>query len=197
MRRVPVVAAFAVALATVASGANAREIDPNTLEISGATNGLFRSMNESYSFDPNDTDSTIVDARTSLRYYVARNLGVGIYWAHSRSKFREASQPTVEYTSNVIGPMAAYHLSLSHSSNLYLAGYVGRFSDEATADGFTVYDYAGFGWGAGGGVLQFLSHDIALSFALQYSKAELDETVLNATINQTAIDATIGLSAYF
>lgn len=180
----------AISLLCLSTAGYARDLNKGTIEIGGGLN--LSMISEEYKAqdaeDPLEIDSRNFAA--NVLYYVAPNIGLGINWNYQseEAKFGDSEWET---TTSMIGPVAAYNISLGSNTSLKLVGSVVRASEE---NGDSTLE--GFGWTLGGQFHYFLNDFVSLNGSLKYVSISLEDDDSNNELDNTSFRAGVGLSIY-
>lgn len=188
-----VLSAAAVSLLCLSSAGHARDLSRGTVEIGGDLDLSTMSIDNK----PEWGDSFKSDTKhlsTDLVYYVADNFGMGLQWNYVRTEL-DIFGDTLESTTNMIGPTAAYNISLNDDTSLKLLG--GIFitsSEESDSSGTESGD--GNGWHVGGQLNYFLNDAVAINGLLSYFSLSLKDDATFTNFDSDGWGLGIGLSVY-
>lgn len=180
----------AISLLCLSTAGYTRDLNKGTIEIGG---GLNLSM-ISEEYKAQDAEDTMeIDSRNfaaDVLYYIAPNIGLGINWNYVSAEAK-AGDSEWETTTSMIGPAAAYNISLSGNTSLKLGGSLvmaSRETEESSIDGF--------GWTLGGQYTYFLNDFVSLNGSLEYVSLSLEDDDSNNEFDNTSFRAGVGLSIY-
>lgn len=187
--------AVAIGLLCLSTAGNARNLDQGTVEIGGGLGLNIISIDvKQEGASKEDFDSTALSA--NALYYVAQNIGVGIAWDYSTSETRRGVYYKYEETSNSIGPMAAYNISLNEKTSLKLGGTLVKLTSESKETGYVTSTTDGYGWSLGGQLSYFLNDFVSLDGGLYYVSLSRENNKTKTSIDTTGFSTGIGLSVY-
>lgn len=189
-----ILGASIIGLTCLSATAFSRDLAQGTIEIGGGLDlSLGSSEMDITGSDTIDTDTTTLSA--SGLYYVAPNIGVGLTWDYDSTEVGEAGYKSEE-SSNFIGPVASYNLSLNDKTSLRFLGALGLASIEMedSFSGTTTID--GFGWAVGAQLSYFLTDSVSIDGYLSYMSLSLEEDESKTDVDSTSFGPGVGLTVY-
>lgn len=183
-----------IGLLSLSTTGHARDLNQGTIEIGGDLDLSMVSLEvKPEGGDKVETDTTTLSA--SALYYVVQNVGVGITWDYMSDEAKVAGDKA-ETTTNMIGPTAAYNISLNDKTSLKVLGAVVMSSTELSGTSISTTKIDGFGWTIGGQLSYFLNDFVSLNGSLQYLSLSLEEDDTKTDVDTTGFGAGVGLSVY-
>ncbi|MCC6303251.1 MAG: outer membrane beta-barrel protein [Gammaproteobacteria bacterium] len=179
----------------VSATGNAHDLKAGTLELGGSLRASMTSSTiKIQGFEDLDQDSTSLDILGL--YYVSDNLGLGLTWNYDATEFSSGGD-SLEVTSNEVGPVVAYNISLNERASLKLIGafLVASVEDDSVfGDGVTI---DGNGWAVGGMISNFINDHMSVDASLVYESLSLEEDVSNTDVDLDGYTVGVGISVYF
>ncbi|MBK8162802.1 MAG: hypothetical protein IPK65_06540 [Gammaproteobacteria bacterium] len=145
-------------------------------------------------FEDLDQDTTSLDILAL--YYVSDNFGLGITWNYDTTEVFFGGD-SIEVTSNEIGPVAAYNISLNKDASLKRIGALliasieddSIFGDEVTIDGN--------GWAVGGIISNFINDYISVNASLVFESLSLEEDDFDTDVDVGGYTVGVGFLSIF
>jgi len=184
-----------VALAMVATTAEARDIVPGAVMVTGDTKIEIKSSEVSSSGASSTTDSSEINL--AGLYFVAKNFGVGILVGSSTTETDNGISVTKQ-TTDMVGPVVGYNINISPEASIMLHGSI--FSVTGKLDlGSSSVNVDGDGYMLGAFVNYFLNDSVAANFGLRTVKENIDLSSggLTASGDLKETGASVGLSVFF
>lgn len=187
-----IVSAGLLGVSTIGS---AHDLKKGTVELGGSLQASMTSSTiEIPGFEDLDQDTTALDILAL--YYVSDNFGLGVTWNYDTTEFSSGGD-SLDVTSNEIGPVAAYNISLNKNASLKLFGAFliasveddTVFGDEVTIDGN--------GWAVGGMISNFINDYISIDATLVYETLSLEESDSDTDVDVNGYTVGVGVSVYF
>ena len=181
------------------NSADARDISPETIMISGDTSFDDNSIKMDMNNSTIRTDSTTLDLTGA--YFIASNIGIGLIIGNADTSTHYDSSTTSSSTT-MIGPMAIYSISLNPDFNIILSAGLYKISGDIDEGGGNSFDFDGDGVLIFGSISYFLNDNAAIYFGIRRTDADIDmksKFLANPAVSATMSDNsnTIGLSFYF
>jgi hypothetical protein len=190
-----------VALAMLPMLAQAAELNPGTIEVTGGSNlGLeFGSVDRTGATEKTKTTDFGLDL-TGL-YYVTKNIGVGLNagYAFSSEKLGDAKDTL---SALLIGPAVGFDYAVAPKASVFGIANVGYASGKLTEDdGVDEIETktSGFGFGLAAGAKYFLTNSFSLNGSVGYDWLKLtnDDVTPEDETTVSGFGVDVGLSVYF
>lgn len=186
-------------LVMIAVSAEAREIEPGTLKLSGATNASFFNTTEE-SDGVEDTDTNTLSLEADAVYFVTGNIGVGgaLTFENSETDFSAAAGGgRFDSTTFIIGPTIAVDVPLTEALNFIADASVGIFQMELEDEVGKLADADGLAYQLSAGVAMFPAKQVSLDLVAQYQVLDGEDTASDVDIKQSSMGVNLGVSVYF
>lgn len=186
-------------LVMLAVSAQARELEPGTVRLSGATNASI--FNTTLDIEGEEfTESSDYSLETSVVYFLTKHIGVGadIVYDKSKTDFSAAVGGGFEKDETIIiGPTLALDLPISEKLNFIADASVGYFKMKSEDDFSANQDLDGLAWAARAGVAMFPAEHVSLDLAAVYLKLDGDDAVNDINVKTSSLGLNLGVSVYF
>lgn len=190
---------FGLLLVMITVSAEAREIEPGAVKLSGATNAsFFNTTIDSDGHEFSDTDTLSLEA--DAVYFFTKNIGVGGSLAYENSK---TDYPAAigggwdETTTIVIGPKVTVDVPLNETLNFIAAATIGYFQMTFEDDLSKNYDADGLAWQVSAGVAMFPAKQVSLDLTADYQVLDGEDSVNDFDAETTSMGINLGVSVYF
>lgn len=189
------IAASALLVFCLSSTAFAKNIERGTVELDGGLRLAVSSEKYAYDDDPKtERDTTEVSA--TIFYYLAQNVGIGVYWEHEATEEKLGSA-TQEVTDNSVGPAISLNVSLNDRTSLQLQAAYTLTSREYKKTGYkSTVDFSGNTTIGAAKLNYFVTDSVALNFIVAYYSMKLDEDKYKYTYKSSGYQTGIGLSVF-
>lgn len=162
----------------------AHNIQTGSIEVSGDVDLSFGSGEQEV--NGRDTDIDGMSLSLSTLYYVAPNLGVGIYWGYDSSEVGNSDS-----SETTIGPAMAFNIPIAPKLSVKPNGYFALVDGENNNA-----DYDGTEWGLGVDFNYFIRDNIAIVAGVEYGSQDVDYDA-GGDYKLTGFNTGVGLSVYF
>ena len=180
----------------IASQVHAKEISKGTVELSGASTFFISSSETTVSGMSGSVDEDTLLLSLSAIYYVAPNVGVGVFWAMQNSEYDDGTN-SAAYNNNTIGPIVAYNVSIDPSSGFgFFAGFILIGDYERETNGFTTSEGDLSGHVLGVDFKHFVTESVSVNVGIELYSIEEEEDG-GSSVETDSTDIGIGLSVYF
>lgn len=180
-------------LVMIAVSAEAREIEPGTLKLSGATNAsFFNTTNDFDGEEISDTDTFSLEA--DAVYFITKNIAAGGFFAYENSDTNISGVGSFEDTITIIGPTVAVDVPLTEALNFIADASIGYFQMEAD-DSDT--DADGLAYGVSAGVAMFPAKQVSLDLTAFYQVLDGKDSRIDVDDEFASMGVDLGISVYF
>ena len=195
MKTIRLIATFFVVFAGM-NNVYAKDISQGTIEIGGDSTLSISSSKSTVKGFSGSEDSDDVSLSLIALYYVAPNVGVGVFWNNEQSKTDDGFN-SFKFNANILGPMAGYNMSIGATSSIrFFAGIILLGDYESKSDGTTLSKGDLSGHVLGAELKNFLTESVSVNVGINIATIEDDEDGGNKTETDST-DLTLGLSVYF
>lgn len=184
-----------ILFAAIAVSAQAREMTPGTVKLSGSTNiSLFNSTIDNDGDKTEETDTLSLES--DAVYFVTKNFGVGatLFYENSQTDFLDDF--SFEETTTIIGPMVAIDVPLNETLNFIADLAVGYFQQTEEDSSIKYLDADGLAWGVSAGVAFFPVKKVSLDLTAKYQVLDGEESVDQVDYERTSMGVNVGVSVY-
>lgn len=183
-------------LVMFAVSAQARELTPGTVKLSGATNASF--FNTTIDFDGEEvTDTDTFSLEADAVYFLTNNIGVGGTVAYEDSSTDEAGGGSFDETLTVIGPVVAVDVPLNENLNFIADATIAYFKWEGDIlDGSDV-DIDGLAYGVSAGLAMFPAKQVSFDLTAKYLFLDGEESDFDVDVESESMGINLGVSVYF
>ena len=186
-------------LVMIAVSVEAREIEPGTVRLSGATNASF--FNTTVDIDGDEvTDSDTFSLEADAVYFLTKNIGVGgtVMFENEQTDFSAAAGGgSEESTTLIIGPTVAVDVPLMESLNFIADASIGFFQMESEDDLGKNLDADGLAWQLSAGVAMFPAKQVSLDLTAFYQALDGKDSVGDVDVEEASMGVNLGVSVYF
>lgn len=186
-------------LVMIAVSAEAREIEPGTVKLSGATNASF--FNTTVDDDGEEiTDSDTFSLEADAIYFLTKNIGVGgtVFFENEQTDFSAAiGGGSEESTFTIIGPTVAVDVPIMESLNFIADATIGFFQMESEDEFGKVLDADGLAWQLEAGVAMFPAKQVSLDLTAFYQTLDGEDSVGDVDFEAASAGVNLGVSVYF
>lgn len=186
-------------LVMIAASVEAREIEPGTVKLSGATNASF--FNTTIDGDGDEiSDTDTFSLAADAVYFVTKNIGVGasLNYENSKTDFSAAIGGGFdEETTIIIGPTVAFDLPLTDQLNFIADASIGYFQMTFEDDIAKNFDADGLAWQISAGVAMFPIKQVSLDLIAQYQVLDGEDSVNDFDTETASMGVDLGVSVYF
>lgn len=186
-------------LVMIAVSAEAREIEPGAVKLSGATNASF--FNTTVDDDGEEiTDSDTFSLEADAIYFLTKNIGVGgtVFFENEQTDFSAAiGGGSEESTFTIIGPTVAVDVPLLESLNFIADATIGFFQMESEDEFGKVLDADGLAWQLEAGVAMFPAKQVSLDLTAFYQSLDGEDSVGDVDFEAASAGVNLGVSVYF
>lgn len=186
-------------LVMIAVSVEAREIEPGTVKLSGATNASF--FNTTVDIDGDEvTDSDTFSLEADAVYFLTKNIGVGgtVMFENEQTDFSAAAGGgSEESTTLIIGPTVAVDVPLMESLNFIADASIGFFQMESEDDLGKNLDADGLAWQLSAGVAMFPAKQVSLDLTAFYQALDGKDSVGDVDVEEASMGVNLGVSVYF
>jgi hypothetical protein len=186
-------------LVMIAVSAEAREIEPGTLKLSGTTNVSFFNTTED-SDGVEDTDTNTLSLEADAVYFVTGNIGVGgsLIFENSETDFSAAAGGgRFDSKTFIIGPTIAVDVPITEALNFIADATIGIFQMELEDEVGKLADADGLAYQLSAGVAMFPAKQVSLDLIAQYQVLDGEDTASDVDIKQSSMGINLGVSVYF
>lgn len=186
-------------LVMIAVSVEAREIEPGTVKLSGATNASF--FNTTVDIDGEEvTDTDTFSLEADAVYFLTKNIGVGgtVMFENEQTDFSAATGGgSEESTTLIIGPTVAVDVPLMESLNFIADATIGFFQMESEDDLGKNLDADGLAWELSAGVAMFPAKQVSLDLTAFYQALDGKDSVGDVDVEEASMGVNLGVSVYF
>lgn len=186
-------------LVMIAVSVEAREIEPGTVKLSGATNASF--FNTTVDVDGDEvTDSDTFSLEADAIYFLTKNIGVGgtVAFENEQTDFSAAAGGgSEESTFTIIGPTVAVDVPLMETLNFIADATIGFFQMESEDDFGKILDADGLAWQLEAGVAMFPAKQVSLDLTAFYQVLDGEDSVNDVDVEEASMGVNLGVSVYF
>lgn len=194
MNKLITVAAIFLVSVVFSKAILAKEIQQGTVEIGGELDLSFSSAEvEPEGSTKTKTDTQTID--TSVAYYFAPNVALGVLWSYENSEATRGTFST-ESTTILIGPQLTFNVSLNDKTSFRLKGAVFTSSVEINTSSLETVEADGFGWAVQGGLSYFVMESVSLNGGIAYSSLSMEIDTTNEDVDFTNLSIGVGISVY-
>ena len=183
-------------LVMFAVSAQAREITPGTVKLSGATNAsFFNSTIDVNGNEISDTDTLLLE--TDAVYFLTKNIAVGGTVSFENSDTDFAGGAKDETTTLIIGPTVAVDVPLSEAINFIADASIGYFQMDGEDEVGEYLDADGFAYGISAGVAMFPAKQVSLDLTAKYEVLDGEDSISDFDVETDSMGINLGVSVYF
>ena len=182
-------------LVMIAASVEAREIEPGTVKLSGATNVSF--FNTTLDVDGDEvTDTDTFSLEADAVYFLTNNIGLGGAVVYEDSDTDVSGGGSVEEKLIIIGPKVAVDVPINETLNFIADAAVGYFQVKVE-DGGDDADVDGMAYGISAGVAMFPIKQVSLDLTAAYQLLDGENDDFNVDFEEESMGINLGVSVYF
>lgn len=188
----------ATTLTIVSSTTIARDISQGTIMVTGDTSFDDSSLDFSFNGSTETTDTT--EFNVTGAYFVAKNLGLGLMIANEDSD-TSGGGTNINSSTNLIGPIISYSISLNPDFNLMLSAGLYKISGDIDDGAGSNANFDGDGKLLMASFAYFINDTFAVNLGLRKIDSDIDLSAfgssisISSTMKETAMN--IGFTAFF
>lgn len=184
-----------ILFAAIAASAQAREITPGTVKLSGATNASF--LNTTVDVDGDEiTDTDIFSLEADAVYFLTKNIAVGGSLAYENEDTDFPGGFNDETTTIIIGPSVAVDVPINESFNFIADATIGYFQMESEDNGGKYLDADGLAYQLSAGAAMFPAKQVSLDLLAFYQVLDGEDSVSDFDVETTSMGINLGISVY-
>lgn len=188
--------ALSLLLVMIAVSVEAREIEPGTVKLSGATNAAF--FNTTVDIDGNEvTDTDTFSLEADAVYFLTKNIAVGGTVAYENEDTDFPGGFNDETSTIIIGPTAAVDVPINEMLNFIADATIGYFQMESEDNGGKYLDADGLAYRLSAGVAMFPAKQVSLDLTAAYQVLDGEDSVSDFDFETASMGINLGVSVYF
>ena len=182
--------AVVLALSLAPAVATASNLEAGVVQVSGGLDLSYSSTTtEAEGFE--DQDDSVFTLQGDALFYAVRNLGIGLFVSFQDSSSEEGAI-TFDQQTTIIGPIAAYNLSIAPQASLFVGAGIGYAKLEVDT-----IDASGYAWLVRGGLRYFVVPAVSLDASIGYQMMSIEVSDTNTQVDSGGLAVGLGLSVYF
>lgn len=176
----------------------ARDISKGTIMVTGDTSFDDSSLDFSFNGSTETTDTT--EFNVTGAYFIAKNLGIGLMIANEDSD-TSSGGTSINSSTNMIGPIIGYSISLNPDFNLMLSAGLYKISGDIDDGAGSNANFDGDGTLLMASLAYFINDTFAVNLGLRKIDSDIDLSTfgssisISSTMKETAMN--IGFTAFF
>ena len=160
-----------LALIFVFQSANARELSPGTIMITGETSFDDSKIRMDTSYSQLVTDTTTLDVTAS--YFLIKNFGVGLMIGNEDSRTTDGVN-TTNTSINISGPMAVYSIDINPDFNINFSLGIFKVTGDMDDGAGTALEFDGDGTFILLSVAYFFNDNVALNIGIRRTDGDIE-----------------------